>query len=446
MIVSRKEIIFRYIRLCIIGLTVDLLAFPPGLIAQQQAANWAGGPGAFSDGTKWSTGFSPSNGLSGNTYLATIASGNTDSVADDVSNIVLDGLILGYASPAPPATSTLSVANGGALTLGTSTGQTNSNVLAIYNGGTLNATNGSSVTLDLSGPGSGALVDTGGSLTVDDSVTSGGALTVRNNSGTLRALTDNGSISVSSTGTLHPASLTFSGNGAGSSFQVSGSGTLSLTGTGTLHAANQGTVDLTGVSFTNIGGGALSNGNLVVDSGATLTYTGGAITTIDSNASLTAASLTGALEYNDGTLHDALANSLSAVHGSLTITGAAGLTLSTDDSVIPSPSNSLSVTSGSVTLTNGGLTNSSTTLNGASTPAQTLNFQNSALNLNGFNLNNTATDNSSGALPAAAVNFSGGNTVTSAGSLNNTFNDNSTGGSASSGAATVSVTGGDKIV
>ncbi len=98
-----------------------------------------------------------------------------------------------------------------------------------------------------------------------------------------------------------------------------------FTNGGSLNVLATATLDLTGGTFTNAAGGILNGGEYTI--GGTLLYHGSDITAIGATASLTLDG-SGVMLNSSGGNHDALAGSLTANNGILTLQNGASLTLS----------------------------------------------------------------------------------------------------------------------
>jgi hypothetical protein len=254
-------------QLALASALIELLIFPSALTAD--AISWNGGTGNYSSTANWTCNSCPSptfpnNGNLGRTFDATINSGFADSVLLDLTGVVVNSMSIGGSGPATP--STLNV-NGNSLTLGTSS-VTSGNVLAVGSGGVLNVGSGNA-TLELSG-GAGALNDVGGQISVAD----GGKLILQNvNAGGVGTLVNNGSISLA--GVSNPASLILNG-GSGSSFTLSGTGTLTLSGMGQIAGQTGAESLINDVTHTIAGDGLISGLTSITNNGTLHATTSGA--------------------------------------------------------------------------------------------------------------------------------------------------------------------------
>ena len=253
---------------CLVALLINVLVFPPGLLAQApQSISWNGGTGNWTDNSWTCLGCTapyPDNNSGfdlGSTYLSTIGEGVVSlDGSSSQQGIQVDNLTLGTPGSTPPPAASLTVGNN-ILTLGSPS--TGGDVLTIYNGGVLN------IQPDSGNPGTSYVT-----LQLQyGTATNSGQINVFDGSSLILETGNGGNIS--STFNDNTGLSVGSSTGAnlyvyGAQTTISGNGTLSLVGSSQI----SGDVGPGGIS----GGGP---GSLINDTGHTISGTG-SITTLNS--------------------------------------------------------------------------------------------------------------------------------------------------------------------
>lgn len=276
-----------------IAILTALLAFPPSIFAD--SITWQGGdPGGpnYSIADNWNcatcspSSVVPSNGNLGLNFDVSVTLSGADVLLDTPATV--NSLSLGGSG-----TATLEATSSGVgITLGTPS--SSGNALAVSIGGVLNINSGGSAAIDFSG-GAGALNSSGGQINVTD----GGTLTLQNSLTSAGTLTDNGTIGVMGSAQSATLMLDDTGN-PGSTFKLSGSGTLTLSGLGQISGVNgdeilvndtghniTGDGTISNLNLTNNGNITASTGNLILDVTAGNALTNGGSLTVASGQTLT---------------------------------------------------------------------------------------------------------------------------------------------------------------
>jgi len=375
-----------------------------GLRSQAQTAvSWLPGSGNWNNAGFWSGGVVPNNG-GGKTYNVTISNGVTETVTLNLGVTISDLTLGASATLQSVASDSLTIATGGTLT--------------VQSGGVLDFTT------------------TGSNLTVG----SGGTL---NNSGTINLETTGETLNVTGTTTnASGATLSIEG-GSGGTFtgNVNNSGTF-VTG----FSGGSNTVTVTG-TFTNASGGTLAvegvgdvmsinvlsnSGTLTIDTGATLTITGGGNGVTDVVAGSTD-NIGGAFNVKNGNATTSALAKLNSVEGNLYLQNG--------------QTNAITPTSGTLTIASGGELSLSNNVATTTTISITGNVSNSGVVGTGFS-GGTNTVNVSGTFTNAA----GGQVIlystTDAVNVNalSNFGLIEIGNNTSSSGATLTITGGGKGV
>lgn len=402
----------RYVRLrvclhaCVIALLIDLLAFPPHLAAST-IATWQGGAGNYSNPASWSCAPAcapptyPNNGNSGVAgFDAVINSAGIDTVNFDITSTI-NTMTLGAFGSGNPADHALNI-NANTLTMGTvSTGGT-----VLSNGGTLNIGGTGAAVLELSGGGTAQNSGVVG-------ITDGGVLTLRNTAAGASTFTNNGSISVA--GSVSAATLQLNDGGSGSTFTLSGTGTLTLSGLGQITGANSTESLVNDVSHTIAGSGTISNLASFTNNG-TLSATGGSLVvspTALANWNAGTATLTGG-SYSAG---DGATLQLSSIGAGNSIQSLVNATVSLTGSGLLTGDGATNALGGLTNATNSNLTLPSYTLaagtNGV--PASLTLNQGTQMTVSGAFTNSTSTDT----LPnSSSLTIQNGSTLTAGSFLN----------------------------
>jgi fibronectin-binding autotransporter adhesin len=278
----------------VVAILLVLLTVGESRPLAQTAVSWTGSSGGdWNTASDWSGGVVPNNG-SGKTYNVTVAPSTGQTVSLNLG-VTISDLTLGSPSGSnvtlqSVASDSLSIANGGSLTVestGTLLFDTTGSDITVGTGGTL-TNNG---TLDLEAAGE--------TLKVTGTTTNASGATISIEGGSAATFTGN----VTNSGTFETG---FSG----------GSNTVTVTGTFTNNAGA--TLELEG-SGDAMSVNALSNsGTLTLDSGTTLTITGGGNGVTDVAAGTTY-NIGGTFNVKNGsTTTNALAK-LNSVEGTLTL-------------------------------------------------------------------------------------------------------------------------------
>jgi hypothetical protein len=341
----------------LILLLINLLVFPPGLIAQT-SSSWNGGTGFYDNANNWNPSGVPDNASAGGPFDATINSGGGDDVTLRLGGVNLNSMTIGGSG----AGSTVSIAsNNLGLTLGT----TYNSALNINSDGTLNINSGSSAlvlgnngggitnngalniaggaTLTVQGEFQGAFITNNGVIALGD--LSGGGTLVLNDSGRgapflltndfgstgVLRMSDNAANQINGVSGSEALFLENGStiSGAGSiNVAVSNSGTLLADGTNALIVGNltnwNGADTITGGIYGASGTLQLSNVG-----GSSIQTLSGAVVNLGGAGKIsgdgTNNALTGLANINDSVL------GLSAMSGPVTINPIGGtLTLSSD--------------------------------------------------------------------------------------------------------------------
>ena len=312
-------------------------------------ADWTNGNGTglFSDPLNWNPSAFPNNG-GGTNYTATINTGNsiTDNVSLDASATV-NSLTLG-------SSATLATAN---TAPGLTLGDASAGGTVLTNGGTINFNQGSTLTLELSALGATAVNSSGGNI----NITNSSVLQLNNTNAGASTLTNDGNIRLGDA--LTPATLSLNDGGTGSTFTLSGAGTLTLSdnagnsisglfGTELLindtNHAIQGAGAIGNLSFTNNGTLSATGTNaLVIDTAASFAFTNGGGMFVNDGSALT---------FQNTSPGGCGCQNLLTNNGTISVGGTgAGGTLSFNDG---GAGNTFVLTgSGSVTLSGGPATN-----------------------------------------------------------------------------------------
>jgi fibronectin-binding autotransporter adhesin len=362
----------------------------------QTDVTWNGGSGNWNTAGDWSGGVVPNNG-SGKTYAVTISNGEAETVTLNLSATVSDLTLGSEATLQSAAGDSLTIASGGTLTnSGTILFNTTGSNITIASGGTL--TNNGTLDLEASGE----------TLSVTGTTTNGANGTIEIEGGSAATFTG----SVNNSGMFITG---FSG----------GDNTVTVTGTFTNAAgatlALEGSGDVMSVN-------ALSNlGTLTLDSGTTLTITGGGSGVTDVAAGTTY-NIGGTFNVKNGsTTTNALA-SLTSVEGTLDLQNG--------------KTTSITPTGGTLTISNTGSINLSQASATTTTLSITGNVNNSGAVTTGFS-GGTNTVNVSGTFTNAAGATLELESSTDAVNVNALSNSGTIeiGDSANSG-ATLTITGG----
>jgi fibronectin-binding autotransporter adhesin len=337
-----------------------------GALSSQAQTNvtWNGGSGNWSAGGDWSGGVVPNNGA-GKTYNVTISNGEAETVTLNLG-VTISDLTLGSAATLQSAAGdSLTIASGGTLTnSGTILFNTTGSDITIASGGTL-TNNG---TLDLEAAGETLSVTgtttngSSGSITIDGGSAASFTGNV-NNSGSFTTGFSGGNNTVTVTGTFTNAAgaaLALEGSGDVMSVNaLSNSGTLTLDSgtTLTITGGGNGVTDVAAGTTYNIGGSFnvkngstttsalaaltsvggtlnLQNGqtNNITPSGGTLTIAStGSINLSESTATTTTLSITGSVN-NSGSFTTGFFGGTNTVNVSGTFTNAAGAMLELESS------------------------------------------------------------------------------------------------------------------
>jgi fibronectin-binding autotransporter adhesin len=343
-------------------LALRMVAIPLALLSwgvvcsqAQTDVSWNGGSGNWNTPGDWSGGVVPNNG-SGKTYDVTISNGEAETVTLNLG-VTISDLTLGADAILQSAQGdSLAIASGGTLTNdGTILFNTTGSNITIASGGTL-ANNG---TLELEAAGE--------TLSVTGTTTNAVGATITIEGGSAATFTGN----VNNSGTFATG---FSG------------GNNTVTVTGTFTNASGATLELEGAGdVMNVN--ALSNsGTLTLDSGTTLTITGGGNGVTDVAAGTTY-NIGGTFNVKNGTTTTSALAKLTSVEGALNLQNG--------------QTNTITPTGGTLTIASGGSINLSETVASTTTLSITGNVSNSGSFTTGFS-GGTNTVNVSGTFTNAA--------------------------------------------
>jgi len=293
----------------------------------QTAVNWLGGNGNWGNGADWGGGVVPNNG-DGKTYDVTISNSESETVTLNLNTTISELTLGSYATLQSVAGDSLTIAGGGSFS--------NSGTL-LFN------TTGSNVT-----------IESGGSLT---------------NNGTLELEAAGETLSVNGATTNSSGAILYIMGGSAATFtgNVSNSGVFA---TGFVGGGN--TVNVTG-TFTNASGAILellgsgdvvnintlsNSGTLILDSGTTLTITGGGNGVTDVAAGTTY-EIGGTFNVKNGSTTTAALAKLNSIEGSLTLSNATSNTMTPGSGTLTiSNTGSIEVDNGTTLSLTGSVNNS----------------------------------------------------------------------------------------
>ena len=283
------------------------------ILAPGTPDRWKGGPGVWSDGTKWSGGVPIS---SSDVKIYSNGSKGNDVVTLDVGSTTIDSLKLG------------GVPNGFASELtdgGVAQTLTITNAVNVGQTGSLEFTGGSTVTANANSSNAGLIdLENGSSLTVNGKVTNSGTMSTSGNGfiGPGSTVTISGKLTNSGTFIMYGQAFAFPSDSA-TVGSLDNSGTVDLETAATLHvnnnATNSGTISLTtccvppggpiltiGGTLTNDPTGSLTlyynsttEVNRLVNSGS-VDIENGSKLVVDANATNSGSITTSALEFQKG--------------------------------------------------------------------------------------------------------------------------------------------------
>lgn len=433
-----------WLQACVIALLINLLVFPPGLLAQTQVSlSWIGASDNWSNlvwsctsncGSSYDSNWPDNNVDPAYTYLANISTNDTVTLDNNTttassSGIAIDGLTLGNGS-----TSSQLTISSNTLTIGGST-TAPAGSLTINGGGTLNVQNGGTLVLqDLNASGDLNIISNAGNITVNG----GGSLQLNDGgNGNTFDFQGQGGITLSGgqiTGTsgyetlINDTGHTISGAGSISGLLgVTNNGTLNATATNSLTiAANSG--GAVNLNNWNSATQTLAGGTYLVGAGASLNIQGnnggqilnlfGANIDVEPSGTLSL----GGDSSNNGATVNPFSQLTNVTNSNLTLGGfGTGTTTSGAFAIAPTsgpPTLTVStVDNGTGTgPTQGGLTIGSSASGGASNVWITDGLGNNAALTNTVNTNNAPAYSTP---DSSTLTVQNGSTLT-AGALNNT--------------------------